>query len=118
MNSVTLKSNRATFGRVAVLMGCLLAGSAGAAQAAPAPEAAPRIVVQYGDLDLTTDAGVSALYQRISAAAAALYPIEHTRELGRVAKNRAYREAAIERAVNAVNNPHLLAMLPEHTKRG
>lgn len=118
MNLVNLKSNRVTLGRVAVLVGCLLVGSVGAAQADTAPATVPSIVVQYGDLDLTTSEGVSALYHRISVAAAQIYPIEHTRELARVAKNRADREAAIERAVNAVNNPHLLAMLPEHMKRG
>jgi len=118
MNFATVKSNRVVIGRIAVLVGCLLAGSVGAAQAATSTDAVPTIVVRYGDLDLSTTDGASVLYQRISLAARQVCPFEVTKVLSQIGKSRACREAAIERAVNAVNNPHLVAMRTEHVKRG
>jgi hypothetical protein len=49
MNFATVKSNRVVIGRIAVLVGCLLAGSVGAAQAATSEDAMPTVVVRYGD---------------------------------------------------------------------
>jgi UrcA family protein len=118
MNFATVKSNRAVIGRIAVLVGCLLAGSVGAAQAATSEDAVPTVVVSYGDLDLSTTDGTSALYQRISVAARQVCQGEFSRAVSQVGKARACREAAIERAVNAVNNPQLVAMRTEHVKRG
>ena len=118
MNFATVKSNRVVIGRIAVLVGCLLAGSVGAAQAATSEDAVPTIVVRYGDLDLSTTDGANALYQRISVAARQVCPLEYSRAVSQVGKARACREAAIERAVNAVNSPQLVAMQSEHVKRG
>lgn len=118
MNFASVKSNRVVVGRIAVLVGCLLAGTVGAAQAATSDDAVPTIVVRYGDLDLSTTDGARVLYQRISVAAHQVCPFEYSRAVSQIGKNRACREAAIERAVNAVNNPHLLAMRSEHVKRG
>jgi UrcA family protein len=117
MKFATVKSNRVVVGRIAVLVGCLLAGSVGAAQAA-STDAVPTIVVRYGDLDLSTTEGARVLYQRISVAAHQVCPYENSRSLLQVGKNRACREAAIEHAVEAVNNPQLVAMRSEHVKRG
>ncbi len=117
MKFATVKSNRVVVGRIAVLVGCLLAGSVGAAQAA-STDAVPTIVVRYGDLDLSTPEGTSALYQRISVAARQVCPFDYSRAVSQIGKARACREAAIERAVNAVNNPQLVAMRSEHVKRG
>jgi UrcA family protein len=118
MNFATAKSNGVVIGRIAVLVGCLLAGSVGAAQAATSEDAVPTVVVRYGDLDLSTTDGARVLYQRISVAARQVCPVQITRVLALVGKNRACREAAIERAVNAVNNPQLAALRSEHVKRG
>jgi UrcA family protein len=118
MNFASVKSNRVVVGRIAVLVGCLLAGTVGAAQAATSEDAVPRIVVRYGDLDLSTTDGARVLYQRISVAAHQVCPFEHSRAVSQIGKNRACREAAIERAVNAVNSPQLVAMRSEHVKRG
>jgi UrcA family protein len=118
MKFVTVKSNRVVIGRIAVLVGCLLAGSVGAAQAATSTDAVPTVVVRYGDLDLSSTEGARVLYQRISVAARQVCPVEFSRAVLQVGKNRACREAAIERAVNAVNNPQLVAMRSEHVKRG
>jgi hypothetical protein len=51
MNFATVKSNRVVIGRIAVLVGCLFAGSVGAAQAATSEDAVPTVVVRYGDLE-------------------------------------------------------------------
>ncbi|MDB6012952.1 MAG: hypothetical protein JWL65_5202 [Gammaproteobacteria bacterium] len=118
MNFATVKSNRVVIGRIAVLVGCLLAGSVGAAQAATSEDAMPTVVVRYGDLDLSTTDGARVLYQRISVAAHQVCPFEYSKAVSQIGKNRACREAAIERAVNAVNNPQLVAMRSEHVKRG
>ena len=118
MNFATVKSNRVVIGRIAVLVGCLLAGSVGAAQAATSEDAVPTVVVSYGDLDLSTTDGASVLYQRISVAARQVCQPEFSRAVSQVGKNRACREAAIERAVNAVNTPQLAALRSEHVKRG
>ena len=118
MNFATVKSNRVVIGRIAVLVGCLLAGSVGAAQAATSEDAVPTIVVRYGDLDLSTTDGANVLYQRISVAARQVCQSEFSRAVSQIGKNRACREAAIERAVNAVNTPQLVALRSEHVKRG
>jgi UrcA family protein len=118
MNFATVKSNGVRVGRVAVLVGCLLAGSVGAAQAATSTDEVPSVVVRYGDLDLSTTEGARTLYQRISVAARQVCPVEFTKVLSLVGKNRACREAAIERAVNAVNNPRLATVRSEHVNRG
>lgn len=118
MNFASVKSNRVVVGRIAVLVGCLLAGTVGAAQAATSEDAVPTIVVRYGDLDLSTTEGARVLYQRISVAAHQVCPFENSRVVSQIGKNRACREAAIQRAVNTVNNPQLVAMRSEHVKRG
>ena len=118
MNFASVKSNRVVVGRIAVLVGCLLAGTVGAAQAATSEDAVPTVVVRYGDLDLSTTEGARVLYQRISVAAHQVCSFENSRAVSQIGKNRACREAAIERAVNAVNNPQLVAMRSEHVKRG
>jgi UrcA family protein len=118
MKFATVKSNRVVIGRIAMLMGCVLAGSVGAAQAATPDDAVPTVVVRYGDLDISTTDGASVLYQRISAAARQVCQTEFSRSVSQVGKYRACREAAIERAVNAVNTPQLVAMRSEHVKRG
>ena len=83
-----------------------------------ATDAVPTVVVRYGDLDLSSTEGARVLYQRISVAARQVCPFEYSKSVSQVGKNRACREAAIERAVNAVNNPQLVAMRTEHVKRG
>jgi UrcA family protein len=100
------------------LVGCLLAGSLGVAQAATAADEAPSVVVSYGDLDLSTADGARTLYKRISMAARDICPSADNIDLARLAKSKACREAAIERAVNAVNSTQLAALQAEHVKRG
>jgi UrcA family protein len=118
MTSATFESNRNRTGRIAMLVGCLLAGSLGVAQAATPADEVPKVVVSYSDLDLSTTEGARTLYTRISRAAQQVCPFQDAFEPARVVKNHACREAAIERAVSAVNSTQLAAVRTEHVKRG
>ena len=57
MTFATFQSNRNKTGRIAMLVGCLLAGSLGVAQAATPSEDVPTVVVSYADLDVSTPDG-------------------------------------------------------------
>jgi len=124
MTAATVNSNRSTSGspkglagRVAVLAVSLLAGSLGVAHAAPVQDL-PRVVVSYGDLDLSSSDGVRELYKRIDFAASQVCPYPNAREIGQMALNRNCRNAAISRAVRDVKSPQLVALRAEHVKRG
>jgi UrcA family protein len=104
-----------------VLAGCLLAGALSVAQAAPpaaAARTAPTIVVSYGDLDLSTDEGTVALYQRISQAARRVCPLEDSRALAQRVSSDTCRAAAVARAVADINSPRLAALYAGRTNRG
>jgi UrcA family protein len=118
MSTATLAAHRTRSGRIAVLVGSLLAGTLGIAQAQPPAQETPSVVVKYGDLDLSTSAGARTLYQRISAAARMVCPYENARELGLKAKGRECREAAIARAVSSVHNTELALIQAQHANRG
>jgi UrcA family protein len=118
MPSATFASPRNRTGRIAVLVGCLLAGSLGVAQAVTPIGEPAAVVVSYSDLDLSTTAGAQTLYTRISRAAREVCPFEDAIDAPRIAKNHACREAAIARAVSAVNSTQLAAVRTEHVKRG
>jgi len=118
MTFVTFQSTLNKTARIAMLLGCVLAGSLGVAQAAAPADDVPTVVVHYGDLDLSTTDGAKALYKRISFAAGQVCPFEDSIQPLRVAMNHSCRNAAIERAVNAVNSSKLAAVWTEHVKRG
>jgi UrcA family protein len=90
----------------------------GEASAAPvqAPDAAPRVVVRYDDLNLATHEGTLALYHRIIAAARSVCPREDaSRELTIVALARKCQASAIDRAVHEVHSSQLAAIHASHT---
>jgi UrcA family protein len=118
MTFAPFESNRNKTGRIAMLVGCLLAGSLGVAQAATPADEVPKVVVSYSDLDLSTPEGARTLYKRISYAAREICPFQDEKALSRVAINHACREAAIERAVRSVKSTQLAAVRSEHVKRG
>jgi len=62
--------------------------------------------VSYRDLNLATDQGSRALYQRISAAARRVCAAGDNRNLAAVAAAEACAQASIEQAVHEVNNVH------------
>ena len=118
MTCAPFDSNRNKTGRIAMLIGCLLAGSLGVAQAATPDDEVPKVVVSYSDLDLSTPEGARVLYQRISLAAREVCPYQDAIEPSRLSKNHACREAAIERAVSSVHSAQLAAVRSERVKRG
>jgi UrcA family protein len=105
---------RCAIGAVA-LAGCAL-GATSALQAAE--PAAPSVVVTYTDLDLATDSGNQALYQRIAAAAKQVCPAEVTRDLKQFTSSRACQAAAIRQAVDEVSSPRLAAVRAAHVHHG
>jgi UrcA family protein len=87
------------------------------AYAATPVDAAPSVVVRYGDLNLSTEAGNLALYRRIVAAARQVCPDSGPRDLQASAISRACRDAAIARAVTAVPSSRLAEIHALHNKR-
>jgi len=118
MTSATFVSNRNKTPRIAMLVGCLLAGALGVAQAATPSADIPRVVVSYADLDVSTTDGARELYKRISVAAHKVCPFEDAIEPSRIAMNNSCRAAAVERAVDSVNSTQLAAVWTERAKRG
>jgi UrcA family protein len=101
-----------------VLAACFLAGVLSAAHAAAPNDSVPSIVVNYSDLNLSTEVGTLALYRRIVAAARQVCPSADTRELQALALSRACQAAATERAVHDVNSPKLAAAYEARSRRG
>lgn len=114
MTRITFKSKQVG---LAMLAGCLLAGSLAAQAAAPTYEV-PTMVVNYSDLDLSTEDGVHLLYKRISRAADRVCPYADSLEPARIAYSHACRDGAIARAVRDINSPQLAALRAEHAKHG
>ena len=86
--------------------------------ATPSSDAAPSVKVRYDDLNLATSAGVDTLYRRISSAARAVCPDEHSRDLGIVAASQVCRANAVAQAVHEVNNPQLVLVHAARTVHG
>lgn len=83
--------------------------------AAPRSDSAPSVTVHYGDLDLSTAAGVDILYRRIAGAARQVCPGVYSRDLSTViAANRCQAEA-IANAVQRLDNPRLALVHASHT---
>jgi UrcA family protein len=88
------------------------------AHAGTPASAESRVAVRYADLDLASDAGAAALYQRIAAAAREVCPgyFESRHLLHRQAV-RECRESAIARAIEAIDSPRLAAIQAARTSR-
>jgi UrcA family protein len=85
----------------------VLASAVSLADAGPTPVT----TVKYADLNLSTSAGVAALYQRIERAAIEVCQLpQGTRQLKLEAELRACRADATDRAVGQANQPKLSAM--------
>jgi len=85
--------------------------------AAPGVDA-PSVSVRYDDLNLSTTAGVDALYRRISAAARDVCPDIYSRDTHTVLAAQRCQAAAISKAVSQVNNPSLAMLHPVRPPRG
>jgi UrcA family protein len=99
-------------------LGVALLAAAGLAGAATATEQAPAIHVPYGDLNLTTDAGMQALLRRLSAASHRVCDDGASRELRRVVRAEACYRETLDNAVVAVHNERLSALYHARTGVG
>ncbi|MET0983913.1 MAG: UrcA family protein [Steroidobacteraceae bacterium] len=73
-----------------------------------------RRTVRYGDLDLTHEADVRALYGRIRTAAKAVCPDIEERSIASQMKHHACVRGAVENAVERVSSPLLSALHEGH----
>jgi UrcA family protein len=88
------------------------AGLLGATDAMAIDAAAPStrsVTVNYGDVNLTTPAGASTLYQRLEGAARTVCG-DPGRSLGELRSWKDCYDGAIDGAVAAVNNPMVTAI--------
>ncbi len=110
------------------LTGCVLIAAAAAARAGDAcpeeavmsavPAGTAAIRVSYADLNLATDAGSRALYQRITAAAHRVCAVSDIRDLDGLAADRSCEQAAIEQAVHQVHSAAFAALNARTPPRG
>ena len=109
-NAISL--NKARRRVAAVLLGLSAAGIGGIASAsATIPDAdVPSVVVRYGDLNLASEQGARALYQRIAWAAKQVCPERESRDLESLSRSRTCQKDAIERAVQSVHSDSLAAI--------
>jgi UrcA family protein len=106
---------------LSALAACLVIapGLASAADLAPTrADASPSITVRYTDLNLATEAGTTALYARLVAAARHVCTVSDIRNLRQVAAAEACQQQAIANAVRDVHNPKLAAVYSAHLRHG
>jgi UrcA family protein len=85
----------------------VLFGSAAVAAHADTVNDVPAVTVRYADLNLDTQAGVAALYNRIHNAAVQVCGDVDSRQLEEAVAAKACVDRAIAASVNAVQNPQL-----------
>lgn len=83
-----------------------------------APGDAPSVKVVYTDLNIGTDAGAMALYDRINQAAHQVCGAPDIRDLDAVAASHSCQRAAVAQAVNSLHSQHLAALVAVKTARG
>lgn len=87
------------------------------AGAATKHDQVPQVVVRYGDLNVETEAGALALYNRIVRAASRVCPSVGIRDLARLQIVRACQDASVARAVAETGIPRLAAIQNARTMR-
>jgi UrcA family protein len=101
-----------------VLCGIVTASSVGAVSAATTDDDVPRISVKFDPQSLNTDDGARIVYRRIVKAAERVCPAtpSESRLVATVVQQ--CRNAAIARAVQAINDPRLAAISAVNLKTG
>jgi UrcA family protein len=122
MNVTLLKRASVRLGSVAlsvIATSTLFLAATGVARAATADDQVPSKAVRYDDLNLSTESGTHTLYERIASAAKQVCPATDGHNLSAIAAAHDCERAAIDRAVQQVNNPRLAAENSvHHAKRG
>jgi UrcA family protein len=117
MNTATSKLTN--FRRSLAVAGAFAALTVATTSFAGAPSAdPPTVAVRYDDLNLSTPAGVNALYHRISVAARQVCPDVFSRDMGVVAAGERCQASAVAHAVRDVNNPQLALVHAAHVSHG
>jgi len=99
--------SKSVAGAAAMLLACVFSVSSAAAAA---PDGQVRMEdINFQDLNLTTTAGVDALYQRIHAAAQRVCTVSGQAELGAASASAKCTKDAEARAVEKINLPALTA---------
>jgi UrcA family protein len=119
MTSATLRigARVRTATALALLAACVAVSAAGSARAATVSDV-PTIKVRYADLNLATEQGSLALYDRIAAAAQQVCVPEDIRDLHAVAAARSCRAQAIAVAVRDVHSPMLASVYAAEQRHG
>jgi len=121
MTSATLRTGARmrTATAFALIAACVAVSAAGSAHAAAVAVAdVPAIKVRYADLNLATEQGSLALYDRIVAAAQQVCAPEDIRDLQAVAAARSCRQQAIALAVRDVHSPMLASLYAAEQRHG
>lgn len=109
------------------LLACVLSAAAAAASAgtacvedtlAAASTGVSAVHVSYRDLDLATDAGSQALYERISHAARKVCAVSDIRDLTALAQSDRCERTAVSQAVRQLHNARLAALAAAAAPRG
>ncbi|HUO20673.1 MAG TPA: UrcA family protein [Steroidobacteraceae bacterium] len=119
MTSATLRTGARmrTATAFALIAACVAVSAAGSAHAAAVADV-PAIKVRYADLNLATEQGSLALYDRIVAAAQQVCAPEDIRDLQAVAAARSCRQQAIALAVRDVHSPMLASLYAAEQRHG
>jgi UrcA family protein len=105
--------------RSLAVAGAFAALTVATASFAAAPDVASHSVsVRYDDLNLSSPAGVNALYRRISVAARQVCPDIYSRDLNVAAAGKRCLADAVAKAVSEVNNPQLALVHAAHISHG
>ena len=103
----TRKNELVTLVAILATGAALLCGPARAASAGPE---VPSIAVQYGDLDLTSDAGIKTLYRRLQVAAKQVCSAFAGLDIKDVIQRRACYKEALSDAVTKVDLERLTVL--------
>jgi UrcA family protein len=121
MTSATSRfSNFRRAAALSALGAFLIVGASGAAYAVEPADGAPAAKVSYGDLNLASEQGNSALHARIVSAARQVCNSQDVdiRDLQRFSATQACEQNAIAQAVNAVRSQQLAALNSVHRRQG
>jgi len=105
---------------VALLAGVMSIGVMAVTKASPSRFAdmdAPRLAVQYDDLDVNTEEGALTLYRRIVSAAREVCPQESKYSMRVTEISRQCVRNAVARAVREVNSPQLAKVDAAHASK-
>ncbi len=102
----------------AALTACLIVGASATAYAAAPADGSPSVRVNYHDLNLATERGTQALYERIVLAAHRVCAVSDIRILAEVAAAQVCQAQAIAHAVRDVDSPRLAAVYSAHQPQG